>query len=220
MIPNASDLELFSPDVDPTGERERLGIDGDRFVCTYFGTMGEANDLTEVIEAARLLRDRGEDGIVFVLHGDGKRREALERLARERGVAGGPVVFSDPIPDKGAVARLAAASDACMTIYKDVPVLATCSPNKLFDTFAAGRAAIVNMPGWLTELVEGDDAGVAVRAADPADLADKVAWLRDHPDDVRRMGRNGRALAEREFSRDLLAGRMLALLERAAAEAG
>ena len=33
-----------------------------------------------------------------------------------------------------------------MTIYKNVPILYTCSPNKLFDTFAAGRPAIVNSP--------------------------------------------------------------------------
>jgi glycosyltransferase involved in cell wall biosynthesis len=215
MIPNASDLELFSPELDGEGERARLGLPGDRFVCTYFGAMGEANDLTDVIEAAALMRARGEDGVAFVLHGDGRRRPQLERLAAERGADN--VVFSDPIPDKGAIARLAAASDACMTIYKDVPVLYTCSPNKLFDTFAAGRAAIVNTPGWLTELVERNEAGVAVRPADPADLADKVAWLRDHPEEVRRMGANARALAEREFSRDLLAGRMLAVLERVAA---
>ena len=66
------------------------------------------------------------------------------------------------------VARLAAESSACLTVFKDVPVLATNSPNKLFDTFAAGRAAIVNMDGWMRELVERNDAGVYVRAGDAA----------------------------------------------------
>ena len=214
VVPNASDLELFRPDLDGSEFRERLGLD-DRFVCTYFGTMGEANDLSQVIEAAALLRDGGEgDGVVFVLHGDGKRRAQLEGLARRRGLDN--VVFSDPIPDKTSVARLAAASDACMTIYKDVPVLYTCSPNKLFDTFAAGRPAIVNTPGWLKELVEGHEAGVYAAPGDAADLARKVAFLRDHPDAVRRYGENARRLAESEFSRDLLAARALSLLERAA----
>ena len=83
------------------------------------------------------------------------------------------------------MARLAAASDACLTIFKDVPVLATNSPNKLFDTFAAGRPAIVNQPGWMRELVEDNEAGLFVRPGDPADLAAKVAWLRDHPDEAR-----------------------------------
>jgi glycosyltransferase involved in cell wall biosynthesis len=209
LVPNASDLELFSPDRDGSAVRERLGL-GDRFVCTYFGTMGEANDLTQVIEAATLM----DDDVRFVLHGDGKRRPALEELARERGVHN--VVFSDPLPNKESVAELAAASDACMTIYKDVPILYTCSPNKLFDTFAAGRTAIVNTPGWLRELVEDGEAGVYARPADPAHLAEKVAFLRDHPELVERYGRNARKLAETEFSRDMLAERALGVLERAA----
>jgi glycosyltransferase involved in cell wall biosynthesis len=214
MIPNASDLELFSPDLDGADMRNRLGL-GDRFVCSYFGTMGEANDLTEVIEAAALLRERGDDGVAFVLHGEGKRRPDLEELARRRGADN--VVFSDPVPDKSLVARLAAASDACLTIYKDVPILATCSPNKLFDTFAAGRPAIVNTPGWQRELVEENEAGVYARPGDAADLAEKVVFLREHPELVERYGRNARRLAEREFSRDLLATRVLGVLERAAA---
>jgi glycosyltransferase involved in cell wall biosynthesis len=114
------------------------------------------------------------------------------------------------------VARLATESSACLTLFKDVPVLATNSPNKLFDTFAAGRPAIVNSPGWMRELVETNEAGLFARPGDPRDLADKVAWLRDHPDVAERYGRNARALAERDFDRDQLAARALTVLEEAA----
>ncbi len=200
LVPNASDLDLFG--------QERGGgdpeLDG-RFVVSYFGTMGEANDLSAVLGAARLLED-----VTFVLMGEGKRRPELERGAP-------PNVLLRPAGrTKADVARLAAASNACLTLFKDVPVLATNSPNKLFDTFAAGRPAIVNMDGWMRELVERNEAGVYVRAGDARDLADKVAWLRDHPDEARRMGRNARALAERAFGRDELAARALDVLERVA----
>jgi glycosyltransferase involved in cell wall biosynthesis len=208
LVPNASDLELFSPELDRAAERERLGL-GDGFVCSYFGTLGEANDLSQVVEAAPLL-----DGVTFVLLGDGKRRPALEELARRHGA--GNVLFRDPQPDKASVARLAAGSDACLTIFKDVPVLATCSPNKLFDTFAAGRPAIVNTAGWMRQLVEENEAGLFVRPGDARDLAEKVAWLRDHPEEAERYGRNARRLAEREFDRELLAARALAVLQEAA----
>jgi glycosyltransferase involved in cell wall biosynthesis len=208
LVPNASDLELFSPALSREAEHERLGL-GNGFVCSYFGTLGEANDLSQVVRAAPLA-----DGVTFVLLGDGKRRAQLEREASELGASN--VVFLRPTPDKGTVARLAAASDACLTIFKDVPVLATCSPNKLFDTFAAGRPAIVNQPGWMRELVERNEAGLFARPGDAADLADKVTWLRDHPDEAERLGRNARLLAEREFDRDELAGRALAVLEEAA----
>ena len=197
LVPNASDLDLFRPSPPPPRD--------ERFVVSYFGTMGEANDLSMAIEAARLLPD-----MRFVLMGDGKRRAGLERGAPPN------VEFPGPGASKEEVAALAARSSACLTLFKDVPVLATNSPNKLFDTFAAGRPAIVNMDGWMRQLVEDNDAGMYVRAGDASDLAQKLAWLRAHPEEVARMGRNGRELAEREFDRDLLARRALDVLEEAA----
>jgi glycosyltransferase involved in cell wall biosynthesis len=192
LIPNASDLDLFRPTAPP-----------ERFLVSYFGTMGEANDLTLAVEAARLLPD-----MPFVLMGDGKRRAQLEQSAPRN------VEFPGAAASKEEVAALAARSGACLTLFKDVPVLATNSPNKLFDTFAAGRPAIVNRDGWMRQLVEDNDAGLYVR--DPGELAQKLAWLRAHPEEVERMGRNGRALAEREFDRDQLAARALAVLEEVA----
>jgi glycosyltransferase involved in cell wall biosynthesis len=197
LVPNASDLDLFRPP--PAGRGD------ERFVVSYFGTMGEANDLTAAVEAARRLPD-----VTFVLMGDGKRRPELERAAPSN------VEFPGPAASKQEVAELAARSGACLTLFKDVPVLATNSPNKLFDTFAAGRPAIVNMDGWMRVLVEDNQAGLYVRAGDADDLARKVAWLRDHPEEVDRMGRNARALAERAFDRDRVAARALAVLEEAA----
>jgi glycosyltransferase involved in cell wall biosynthesis len=195
LVPNAADLDLFGA---AQGDRER-------FTVSYFGTMGEANDLSAVLEAARLVADAR-----FVLMGDGKRRAELERHAPPN------VEFPGPARAKEEVAALAAASHACLTLFKDVPVLATNSPNKLFDTFAAGRPAIVNMDGWMRELVEHNEAGLYVRAGDAGDLAEKVTWLRDHPEEAELLGRNARALAEREFGRDELAERALAVLEEAA----
>ena len=195
LVPNASDLDLFRPSPPPPFD--------ERFVVSYFGTMGEANDLTMAVEAARRLPDMS-----FVLMGDGKRRAELERIAPPN------VEFPGPAASKEDVAALAARSGACLMLFKDVPVLATNSPNKLFDTFAAGRPAIVNMDGWMRELVEDNDAGLYVR--DAGELAQKLAWLRAHPEEVARMGRNARALAEREFDRDKLAARVLSLLEEVA----
>jgi glycosyltransferase involved in cell wall biosynthesis len=194
LVPNVADLDLFEAAPPPK-----------EFLVSYFGTMGEANDLTAAIEAARLLPD-----MPFVLMGDGKRRAELEASAPPN------VEFPGPAARKEDVAKLAARSGVCLTLFKDVPVLATNSPNKLFDTFAAGRPAIVNMDGWMRQLVEDNDAGMYAPAGDARDLAQKLAWLRAHPEEAARMGRNARALAEREFDRDKLAARVLAVLEEAA----
>jgi glycosyltransferase involved in cell wall biosynthesis len=68
----------------------------------------------------------------------------------------------------------------------------------------------------MRRLVEENEAGLYVRAGDVRGLADGIGWLRDHPDEAERMGRNARALAEREFDRDELAARALGVLEEAA----
>jgi glycosyltransferase involved in cell wall biosynthesis len=210
MIPNASDLELFSPQVDGSEFRSRLGLNG-QFVCSYFGAMGEANDLSQVVEAAKYLHEKREKDIAFVLHGKGKRRSELESFCRAHGLKN--VIFSDPIPDKHAIARLAAASDACMTIYKNIPILYTCSPNKLFDTLAAGRPAIVNSPGWLKELVESNEVGLYAHPGDGAHLAECVRYLRDNPEITKTYGANARRLAEQQFDRSKLAAQLLRVFE-------
>lgn len=209
MIPNAADLDLFHPGVDGAEVRSDLGL-GDRFALVYFGTMGLANGLAFVLDAAAELKRRGEKGVVFVLHGDGMERIALEARKVAEGIDN--VVFSDPVPEKAKIAELAAAVDVCMTIYRNVPVLRTCSPNKMFDALAAGKPVLTNMSGWLGDMAEKDRTGVFVRPDDPVDFADKVVWLRDHPNEVAEFGRNGRKVAEQRFSRDVLAKQLEAVL--------
>lgn len=213
VIPNACDLDLFAPTVDDGNWRAKLGVEG-KFVCTYFGTMGEANDLMQVVRAAAVLQARGEDGVVFVLHGDGKQRPALEAACREQGLTN--VIFSDATP-KREVAQLIAASDLGMTIFKNLPVLGTCSPNKLFDTLAAGKPVLVNTPGWLKHMVEQHACGVFARPDDPEHFADQVVALRNDPERLGQYAQNARRLAEQRFDRRMLAAQLLDVLEGAAA---
>jgi glycosyltransferase involved in cell wall biosynthesis len=87
----------------------------------------------------------------------------------------------------------------------------------MFDALAAGKPILTNMPGWLGDLAEQNRTGVLVRPDDPVDFANKAVWMRDHPDDLAVFGRNGRRLAEEQFSRDVLAKRLEAVLDEAAA---
>lgn len=208
IIPNSCDLSLFHPDVDGSTVRETLKL-GDRLVLAYFGTMGAANGLDFVLDAAVELKRRGETGAVFVLHGDGKMRLHLER--RKVVEALDNVVFSGP-SDKNVVTHIAAAADVGLTIFKNLPILYTCSPNKMFDTLAAGRPVLTNMPGWLSDILVTNGCGFGVRPDDSIDFADKVQQLVRCRVDLPAMGLRARKLAEREFSRDVLAKQLEAVL--------
>lgn len=211
MIPNASDLELFRPEIDGGTFRDQLNL-GDKTVFMYCGTMGEANGLSFVVDGAAELKRRGRDDIAIVLHGDGRERDMLETRKLQDGLDN--VTFSTWNLHREDLARLIAAADVCMTIYKNVPVLYTCSPNKMFDSLSAGKPVLTNMPGWLGGLVEDNEAGVFVKPDDAMDFADKAEFLATHPELRETYGKNARQLAEREFSRDLLAGRLEAVLQR------
>ena len=105
-----------------------------------------------------------------------------------------------------------------LTSFAPYPILETNSPNKFFDSLAAGKPPIVNLDGWLHRLVEEKRVGVYVPAGDGKALADTLSDLAAKPELVRELGRNARALAEQEFSRDLLADRLADVLEDVVAE--
>ena len=211
VIPNASDLDLFRPDLDGTAARKRLGL-GDRFAAIYFGAMGKANGLEYTIEAARILAARGRDDIAIVLHGDGGKRQELRNLAQEYGLKN--VIFSDLVPDKSGVAEIVAGCNVCLTIYAAHKETAW-SPNKMFDALAAARPVLVNVPGWLKDVIETNDCGRYVDYRRPEALADALIEMAASPDRCRQMGSNARSLAEREFAREVLADRLERVLSTA-----
>lgn len=212
MIPNAADLDHFSPGPKDPAMAERLGVTG-RFVVGYVGAMGIANAPEVIAEAARLLNERGRDDIAIVLAGDGKRLPAIRELKERDGLDN--VVIAGSLP-KHDVAALLRTCDVVLVHLAKVPVLYTGSPNKLFDGLASGRPIIVNSPGWTKPLVTDADAGLFVEPEDAPALADAIVALADDPATVARMGANARALAEREFARDDQADKLIAVLVSAA----
>jgi glycosyltransferase involved in cell wall biosynthesis len=213
VIPNASDLDLFHPDLDGSAARERLGL-GDRFAAVYFGAMGLANGLDYVVEAGRILATRGREDIVLVLHGGGGKRAELQDLAREYKLRN--IVFSDLVADKEEVARIVAGCNACLTIYRATKEQ-TWSPNKLFDALAAGKPVLINVAGWLGNLVESNGCGRVVAAERPEALANALEELAGDRALCQEMGRNARALAQRQFDRRLLAARLEEVLAQTVA---
>ena len=214
LIPNAADLDVFRPGVVDEGFRARHELTG-RFVALYAGAMGRANGLDQLVDAADALRRRGDTRVAIVALGEGGERPRLERRARELGLEN--LRFLPPVP-KEQLAGIVGVADVTLTIFAPYPVLETNSPNKFFDSLAAGKPPVVNLDGWLRQLVEANDAGAWAPAGEPERLADLLAELAADPERVERMGRNARALAEREFSRDLMAERLARVLEEAVAK--
>jgi glycosyltransferase involved in cell wall biosynthesis len=210
MIPNSSDLDLFTPGSKDAAMCERYAL-ADKFIVGYAGAIGPSNDLEHNIpQAAQTLLDRGRDDIVFLVAGDGKSRPHLETLVVDM-----PNVQLIGTLPKAEVPRLTRTADALLVLFADKPILATNSPNKFFDGLASGKPMIVNSDGWTRELVETYETGAYFPATDGLALADAIERLADDPAGREQIGENARTLAEAQFSRDLLAGKVLNVLEGA-----
>ena len=121
------------------------------------------------------------------------------------------MIFSNLVPDKAEVARLVAGCDVSMTIYQ-ASREHTWSPNKMFDALAAGKPVLINVSGWLGDMVEDNNCGKCLDPHRPEMLADVLEELAADAELCREMGKNARTLAEREFDRAKLADRLESVL--------
>ncbi len=200
FVPNGVDPAAFAAAARPA----RQGL-----TLVYAGAHGPANGLEAVLDAAALLRGRGE--VRFLLVGDGPAKPDLVRRAAELGLAS--VEFRDPVPKREMSAVLAEA-DAGLMVLRDTPLFSFgVSPNKLFDYLAAGLPVVCNVPGEVAEMARASGAGVQAADASGAALAEAALRLAALPPEERAaMGRAGREWVAREHGREVLAERLDAAL--------
>jgi glycosyltransferase involved in cell wall biosynthesis len=209
MVPNGCDLDLFKP-----REREELslpGVGAEDFVAAFTGAHGLANGLVAVLEAAAVLKMRGNKKIKIVFIGDGKEKTHLVASAQSQGLEN--CLFFPSMPKRD-LAVLTGSLNCGLMILKNVPAFYYgTSPNKFFDYISAGIPVLNNYPGWLADLIREHNCGMAVTPDNPEAFADALEYLATHPDESRHMGQNARKLAKSQFGRQQLAAQFVSFLE-------
>jgi glycosyltransferase involved in cell wall biosynthesis len=202
-IPNG--IALADHGADGADPRVAAAIRPGRFTVGFVGTLGRANVLETLIDAARLL---GPDEAQFVVVGQGPEREAL--AARAAGLRN--VAFAGPIP-KDRLAGTIALFDACYVGYRRSPLYRHgVSPNKLYEYMAA-RRPILFAADAANHPVSEADCGRTVAPEDPEALAAAIRSLAAAGEHERaRLGANGRAYVEQRHEYGRLAQQLAAVL--------
>ncbi|MBF0689114.1 MAG: glycosyltransferase family 4 protein [Cellulomonas sp.] len=215
VAPNAADVGRFDVPAE-AGLRFREERDwlADRPLLVYCGTLGKVNGLTYLVEIASELRELGSDAVVAI-YGQGSERPATEALAETLGVHGTSVRFFDPVPKQDLPAILSAAT-LCTSFWIPIPVLASNSANKLFDSMAAGRPIAINHGGWQAEIIARARTGLVLPESDaPAAAREIHAWLSLPVAERQQYGERAKRIGVEEYSRDISAARVLDTLEAA-----
>lgn len=204
MIPNCSDIDLFGKEINEKDRQaliKKYQLHG-KFVVIHGGSMGVANGLDYIIKAAIELKKLGDRDIVFILTGDGKTKPYLEQMCKENNLDN--VIFTGAVP-RQEMPSLLAISDITITSFKNIPILATNSPNKFFDSLAASKPVIVNSNGWTRNVVENHNIGYYVDPDHPIQLAQLLLEIKGKKGMLKEMGKKARNLAEEKFERIKLA---------------
>jgi len=87
-------------------------------------------------------------------------------------------------------------------------------PNVILESYAYGKPVLGSRRGSFLEVIQDEKTGLLFEPNDTEDLADKIGWLVNHPDECVKMGRNARELAEKEYNRNLHYDRLMNVFKR------
>ncbi|HDS29306.1 MAG TPA: glycosyltransferase WbuB [Candidatus Acetothermia bacterium] len=182
----------------------------DELRVIYVGAHGRANVLDDLLSAAGILLHDGEP-IRLILLGDGPEKPRLVARAQQEGLCN--VQFRDSIP-KAEVARVLSHADVGIALMEDSPLYDYgVSLNKLFDYFAAGLPVL--LAGRIAhDYVALSGAGLTIPPRSPEAIAAGLLEMAQMPPEERlRMGRRGQEYLQEHHDWDLLADRLMKILE-------
>jgi len=168
-----------------------------RFNVVFAGTMGKAQALGAVLEAARLLRDKLPK-IQFVFVGGGIDVNRLKEEATEQGLTNVRFLSRRPPSEIGDILNL---GDVLLVHLRDDPLFQITIPGKTQAYMASGRPILMGVRGDAKTLVEKAGAGLACTPQDPQDIADAVEKFHNMTrKELDLIGQNGKMFYEQELS--------------------
>ena len=212
LVPPGVDTDRFVPltPEERNAARTRLGLPVDGRLVVSVSRLVPRKGMDVLIEAAGLLAPTHPD-LCVAIGGTGRDHP---RLAKLIGRTGAPVRLLGRVDH-----------DDLPALYGCGDVFAMLCRNRwagleqegfgivFLEAAAAGVAQVAGNSGGAAEAVVDGETGYVVRdPSDPAAVAERLAALLDDPDGRERMGRAGRERAVRDFSYDVLAGRLGAAL--------
>ncbi len=207
VIPCGVDLELFRP-ISRQEARDYVGIPDDRFLLTFVGRLERRKGVDTMLEAMGLLLSEQPDlplhAVIVGGHPkDQDPAEMPEREAREhrrfREIMGrygiqDRVTFTGGLPQRLLYNYYSAADVTIIPSYYELFGLTA------LEAMACGSSVVASRVGGLKTTVKEGEVGFQFEAENPQDLAEKIAYLVEHPELNARLRRNARPYVEHHYS--------------------
>lgn len=207
MIPNMADCQFFTKEIKDPKLVEFYHVN-QPFVITYFGSIGTANHLEYFLDLAEKSL-QNQLNINFKIVGEGGKLSSIKLSAYLKKLSNVEFIRHQ---NKGGVKDILNISDATYVCFANLPVLATNSPNKLFDSLAAGKMTIVNTPGWTKDLVEKYNCGFYANPNDPDEFLTRIKPFLENRSLLDTYKNNARQIAEQHYSKKLQIQKLVSVI--------
>lgn len=177
-INNGIDIEEFN-----YNKNNNIYVDKDLdaedvFKILYTGSMGQANELSCLIKAAKKIEDKGIDDIKFILFGDGYQREELEQYIKDNKITN--VIFKGKV-DKSYIPNILSKSNLNIIMAQHIDLYKYgLSPNKMFEYFGSVKPTLSNIEcGY--DMLEEYNCGETVEGGSAEALAEGILKFYNMP---------------------------------------
>ena len=200
VIRNGSDLSFQKVDV--SEEMKKKFNTNRNFIVIYAGNLGIAQNLTTVLKAAVLLKEKN---ILFLMIGTGPEEALLKDYAKSHNLTN--VIFTGEIAKEN-ISEYLSLSDCGIIPLKNIKVFERTIPSKLFDYMSANLPIILGVKGEAKEILEQSETGICFEPDNIDDLKEKILYLQKNEELLKNFSRNGRKTVSEKFNRMELAEKL------------
>ena len=181
------------------------------FKVIFAGNLGEAQSLFTLIEAAKVVAEKGID-VKWIFLGEGRMRESLENEIKTRNLENH--VFLLGAYPSGDMPYFFACADALVVSLKDERIFSLTIPSKVQSYMACERPILASLNGEGARIIEEAECGFVSPADNAIALAENVIKLHSLQDDERnQLGKNAGIYFRKEFERNILLDKLTDILK-------
>jgi len=210
VVPFWIDTESIRPMPRDNAWRREQGIDGEKFVALFAGTIGYVSGAQILAETAEKLTAR--EDILLLVVGEGVVKDELEQLARQRKLCNMKFL---PFQPAERLAEMQSTADVGLVTLRAETGF-TSLPSKVLGYMAAGRAVIASAPEETdtARLVRSTGIGLVTAVQDSDALAEAIRHLADDRPRCEQMGRKARQYVLEHYSRQVVVKQYARIITR------
>jgi len=181
----------------------------DELIIGYAGSLGPAQGLVNVCDAAEILEKRNFNNIKFIFLGEGDDKE----LIQSRGNKLNNLIYLGN-KNRALIPNYIADFDIGLAHLNASPVWKTTIPSKIFELMASKLPILLVSPkGEASEIVEKYDVGKWVMSGDPELLAKRIEEMVMNKENLAKFAKNS-SRTSLTFSREEQSRKVIEVVEK------